>query len=203
MPIEDTSKRDQTSHRAGMLGGSAGYITGMESAGQAQVVNSDLIPVEGSAALTDLGFKLGDTAVGDDLFRHCEMPAGWTREGTEHAMHSSIRDERGFKRVSIFYKAAFYDRRAHCHVVRVPTTKAQEETRDRLSEQQYAVAGDPWTVKDEDADGDSMVVTWRGRFGDDAPEGKHAYSDDGRRLQFTITPDGHYTTHKFEVEPDD
>ena len=34
-------------------------------------------------------------------------------------MHSVIKDERGIERASIFYKAAFYDRKASLSLVRV------------------------------------------------------------------------------------
>ena len=47
MTIEDTSKRDPLLHLAGgMIEGSSGYIEGMEAAGQRQVVNSTLLPIE-------------------------------------------------------------------------------------------------------------------------------------------------------------
>jgi hypothetical protein len=60
-----------------------------------------------------LGFKLGDPDPQDSLFRPVTLPEGWRREASDHAMWSNIVDPNGRKRVAIFYKAAFYDRKAH------------------------------------------------------------------------------------------
>lgn len=48
----------------------------------------------------------------DDLFAKVDMPKGWGKEATDHNMHNDLFDAEGNKRASIFYKAAFYDRRA-------------------------------------------------------------------------------------------
>lgn len=90
-----------------------GYIEGQEARGQREVVNSDRIPTKGrSADLEALGFVLGDVDLGDPLFRSATLPAGWSRAGTGHSMYSDIVDANGRPRVSIFYKAAYYDRDA-------------------------------------------------------------------------------------------
>jgi hypothetical protein len=130
--IEDTSKRDPALHLAlsWPKPGSRGeelteYITGMESAGQRQLVNSDRLPAEGPMGssvdddLRALGFTLGDPDPDDPLFRPVTLPEGWRREGSDHAMWSYILDERGIRRVAVFYKAAFYDRKAHVSVINV------------------------------------------------------------------------------------
>jgi hypothetical protein len=118
---ENTASRDPMLHlalQAGALGD--GYIEGMEAAGQRQFVESSVIPTQcDEAALIALGFTLGDKVPGDDLFRHCTLPAGWRKAATDHSMHSDIVDELGRKRVGVFYKAAFYDRRADAHVVQL------------------------------------------------------------------------------------
>lgn len=124
MAVENTSNREPVVHLAGMLAeGQSGYIEGMEAAGQRAVVNSDLLPrcdrEEDEAALVALGFTFGEPIEGDDLFRHATLPAGWKRAGSDHNMWSYIEDERGIRRVAIFYKAAFYDRKADCHLVNV------------------------------------------------------------------------------------
>lgn len=54
--------------------------------------------------------KLGDAR--DALFRRASLPAGWKIKATSHAMWSELLDDKGRKRASIFYKAAFYDRDA-------------------------------------------------------------------------------------------
>lgn len=54
----------------------------------------------------------------DDLFIQALLPAGWKKEATDHSMWSDLLDEQGRKRGGIFYKAAFYDRRADMHLNR-------------------------------------------------------------------------------------
>jgi hypothetical protein len=121
--IENTAKRDPLLHLAlTMSDGTSAYIEGMEADGQRQFVNSTQLPIEGTSGdaeerLTDLGFTLGEPT--DDLFREVTLPAGWTREVSDHAMWSYILDERGVRRLAVFYKAAFYDRKAHCSLVNV------------------------------------------------------------------------------------
>lgn len=90
-----------------------GGIEAQEKAGQRQLVKSTMFPKEGNATdeqLTKGGFVLGKDI--DDLFREAALPDGWTKVGTSHDMHSDLLDKQGNKRGGIFYKAAFYDRRA-------------------------------------------------------------------------------------------
>jgi hypothetical protein len=117
--VENTTQRDPLVHLAGMVSeGQTGYIEGMEAQGQQQLVNSDNLPVDAPwEKLEALGFVKGEPVPGDDLFVSCTLPPGWTRAGTDHSMWSKILDERGIERVSIFYKAAFYDRSAHASLV--------------------------------------------------------------------------------------
>jgi hypothetical protein len=96
------------------VAGTPGGIERQEAAGQQMLLESAVLPKEIRGAtreqLEALGFKfLADV---DDLFVTCELPAGWTKRGTSHSMHSDLLDELGRKRAGIFYKAAFYDRRA-------------------------------------------------------------------------------------------
>ena len=96
------------------------WIEKQEADGPRTLVESEMIPKEVHGAtreqLIALGFKFGDDV--DELFVTCELPLGWTKLGTSHSMHSDLLDEHGRKRAGIFYKAAFYDRRAsmcmHC-----------------------------------------------------------------------------------------
>ncbi|MBE5453422.1 hypothetical protein E3G52_000286 [Mycobacteroides abscessus] len=131
--IENTTNRDPLLHLLGSMGGNhSSYIEGMERDGQQQLVNSDLLPVDagylygenetidGWDVLAKLGFQRGEPVSGDDLFVHATLPEGWSRKGGSHAMHSSIVDQRGIDRVRIFYKAAFYDRRASMSVIQNP-----------------------------------------------------------------------------------
>jgi hypothetical protein len=116
MSIENTSSRDPMLHLLGaMSDGSSGYIEGMEAAGQRQLVSSASLPTKtggNDPAFLALGFTFGVPDTSDSLFRAATLPDGWTKRGSDHAMWSYILDEHGRQRVSIFYKAAFYDRRA-------------------------------------------------------------------------------------------
>ena len=97
-----------------LVASTPGGIERQEAAGQRTLVASAMLPKEISGAtreeLTALGFKFGADV--DDLFVQCELPPGWTKRGTDHSMHSDLLDEQGRKRAGIFYKAAFYDRKA-------------------------------------------------------------------------------------------
>ncbi len=113
--IENTSNRPPELH---ILGGTSGfdrYITDMEKTGQQQLVGSDQLPANArpnDQAYLDLGFTLGAPVDGDPLFRHATLPPGWTRQASDHDMWSYLLDADGARRVAIFYKAAFYDRKA-------------------------------------------------------------------------------------------
>jgi hypothetical protein len=90
-------------------------IERMEAAGQAQLCVSDVLPMEmrpSREAYERLGFVFGAPVDGDPLFVHATLPAGWSKAPTDHSMWSKILDAKGRPRVEIFYKAAFYDRRA-------------------------------------------------------------------------------------------
>jgi hypothetical protein len=121
--IEGTSARDPLIHLLGAFGGTGRYVEEMESAGQRQVVNSDRLPTQmddrSRKGLLELGFVLGDPDPADPLFMPVTLPDGWGRQGSDHAMGSYIVDQNGRKRVSIFYKAAFYDRSAHASLITV------------------------------------------------------------------------------------
>ena len=113
--ITNTAKQPRS-----LLDGMPGAIEAQEAAGQRELVASEVLPVEMTdetrQALEAAGVVFGDVVEGDELFRHAELPAGWSRRPTEHAMWSELVDETGAVRASIFYKAAFYDRRAHVHI---------------------------------------------------------------------------------------
>ena len=97
-----------------LIASTPGGIEQQEADGQRTLVESSMLPKDIHGAtleqLTALGFKFGDDV--DELFVACDLPPGWTKRGTDHSMHSDLLDEQGRKRARIFYKAAFYDRRA-------------------------------------------------------------------------------------------
>lgn len=91
---------------------SPGGIERQEAAGQASFVQSTTLPKDCDRNMLALaGVIFGDDF--DDLFVSVVLPDGWKKQATEHSMHSDLLDEKGRKRGSIFYKAAFYDRKAH------------------------------------------------------------------------------------------
>jgi hypothetical protein len=61
-------------------------------------------------AAVKMGFIIGDRI--DEVFVAATPPKGWTLRATEHSMHSDIIDDNGRVRGGLFYKAAFYDRKA-------------------------------------------------------------------------------------------
>lgn len=133
MTVENTADRPNLAHLAGVMGeGQSAYIESMEAAGQEQLVHSDVIPATAAPdydsnpgveedewpLLEALGIVRGEPVTGDPLFIHATLPEGWTRSPEEFSTYYSyLLDERGVRRAAIFYKAAFYDRRATIRVV--------------------------------------------------------------------------------------
>lgn len=116
--IENTSQRIPAMHLLlGAMGdGADGYIESMEAAGQRQLIASTELPTDthdSDDEFIALGFTFGAPNQDDPLFRPATLPEGWKKVGSDHAMGSYVVDGKGRKRVSIFYKAAFYDRRAN------------------------------------------------------------------------------------------
>ncbi len=113
---EDPAERFAFLAESLVTGDADTFIEGQERTGQHQLVNSDRLPVKFNSGKREdfeaLGFTFGDPDPGDPLFRPATLPPGWTRQGSDHAMWSHLLDEHGRRRVSIFYKAAFYDRDA-------------------------------------------------------------------------------------------
>lgn len=103
-------------------GSSSDAILGQEAAGQQSFVNSDTLPTQMSRedreTLEAAGVVFGDVVEGDGLFQYVQLPVGWKKSSTGHSMHNDLLDDKGRKRAGIFYKAAFYDRRADLHCVR-------------------------------------------------------------------------------------
>lgn len=94
-------------------------IEAQEAEGQAQLCQSQVLPIElnpeeARRHLYDWGFKFSTTPIPNETcFQSVEFPAGWSIKPTEHSMWSRLCDLRGRERAAIFYKAAFYDRSAH------------------------------------------------------------------------------------------
>lgn len=106
-----------------VLFGGSNAIEMSEQCGQDELVNSTALPSqllhahEGTAELLlSWGFEFGEPFEDDKLFRPANLPDGWSKQASDHAMWSHVVDDRGRKRVAVFYKAAFYDRKAHMRV---------------------------------------------------------------------------------------
>ena len=101
-----------------MVAATPGGIEQQEKAGQTALVQSTDMPLElapSREAFEAVGFTFGEPI--DSVFQSATLPPGWSREATDHAMHSHILDDKGRRRVEVFYKAAFYDRRADARLV--------------------------------------------------------------------------------------
>lgn len=123
-------------------------IEASEARGQAELLASEVIPSEiqdywcgeekrpAMPLLESWGFVFGKHEGGDTLFRRVTLPAGWSRKGSEHAMWSHIVDELGRERCAIFYKAAFYDRRAFL-TISGRYSFSHEFEKDRMTDKDY------------------------------------------------------------------
>jgi hypothetical protein len=101
-------------------------IENQEKRGQKMVVEYHRLPKSTSGCSNihpkrdDLEFtksqyeKMGIKIINDydDLFWDVQLPSGWEIKATDHSMWNELLDDKGRKRASFFYKAAFYDRDA-------------------------------------------------------------------------------------------
>jgi hypothetical protein len=121
--ITNTRKQVAEEPALGIIIGSVPYaIEAQEARGQRELVNAAVLPTRGMeqerAAWEAMGIKIGSPVTGDDLFTNVELPDGWLKRSTDHAMWSELIDNKGRVRGKMFYKAAFYDRDASISVVR-------------------------------------------------------------------------------------
>lgn len=131
-------------------------ILAQEAQSQRELLASTRLPTEvlyaEDADFEALGFTFGPPDSADPMFRDATLPKGWKREGSDHAMWSYVVDERGFRRVSVFYKAAFYDRSAHMGLVSVGSEVASKAIYDETGE-----ATIPWEKLTEDERADALA----------------------------------------------
>lgn len=116
-----TNTAERNAHPEWLMGGNPRAIEAQEARGQKELTESQQLPVEINTGkletLVKAGVKIGNAVEGDPLFRQVGLPEGWKIVATEHSMWSELKDEKGEVRAHIFYKAAFYDRRAHMDIV--------------------------------------------------------------------------------------
>lgn len=116
MGVTNTARDDR--HPEWLAGRNPAAIEAQEARGQAELARSGLLPTKVVGATEDDlradGIALGDPLEDDPLFRPATLPDGWAvRPDPGHAMWSEVIDDADRPRWLIFYKAAFYDRRAH------------------------------------------------------------------------------------------
>lgn len=112
--------------REAMVIGSGRAIETQEARGQADFVESTTLPTEYNTydkydpegILKSFGVVFLGPVEGDPMFQYVNLPKGWKKKPTSHSMWSELVDDKGRKRASIFYKAAFYDRKASISLCR-------------------------------------------------------------------------------------
>lgn len=114
MNIENTSLNPRPEW---LFGGNPTAIENQEAEGQKLLCQSSQLPVDvrgGDALETykSLGIKVIRTSEGDKLFYDVILPSGFKIQPTDQPMHSDLLNSEGEKVGGIFYKAAFYDRKA-------------------------------------------------------------------------------------------
>ena len=137
-------------------GDTAAGILAQEARGQAEMVASDVLPTDiscGREALEALGFTFGEPVPGDPLFTAVTLPQGWSRRGSNHDMWSYIVDDLGRNRVAVFYKAAFYDRRAYATLATLASYIHEHAVNDTTP-----VPGGPWTLDAMRAELETMAA---------------------------------------------
>lgn len=136
MPKYDNKTEGELMLLEGMLNRTAdGLIEASEARGQAQLVASDDLPIDMGGLSPELvaektGIQFGEPI--NELFVAVTLPEGWSKRATDHSMHSELVDDKDRVRAGIFYKAAFYDRKADMYFTRfylVKTDYSDEEKR--------------------------------------------------------------------------
>lgn len=118
-----------------------GGIERSEIAGEKIFISRDALPIATAAdweILESWGVEKGEAI--DDLFYSAKLPTGWSKVAGKVPRGSTLCDDRGLVRATIFYKAAFYDPKADLYVFRNRFRSA----RDYASDEAFA-----YVVKDE------------------------------------------------------
>lgn len=97
-----------------------GGIERQVAEGQQAFVMSSTLPLEYNFCTREDIEKLGIVfgKVVDDLFVEVTLPEGWSLHPMLHTMWSELHDQKQRVRATIFYDAAFYDRKAYISLVR-------------------------------------------------------------------------------------
>ncbi len=93
-----------------------GGIEAQEARGQMIMCNASILPKDCPRAdLESWGIVFGEDT--NDLFVNVIFPEGWKVFRGNSSYWNILRDNKGRPRAEIFYKAAFYDRRASMHLI--------------------------------------------------------------------------------------
>lgn len=116
-----TNTRQSEVNPQWLHGANPSGILAQEARGQKELVQSMQLPTDVPPAdkqkLVDAGVIFGEQSAGDTMFVDALLPKGWSKRPTDHSMWNELVDDKGVVRAKIFYKAAFYDRRAFMNVV--------------------------------------------------------------------------------------
>lgn len=112
LELKQHGKEEHSNFLAALL---PGGIEHQEREGQGVFVKAQALPKNCPRAdLERMGFVFGEDV--DELFVSVTFPAGWKKEASDHPMWSYLVDDKGRKRGGIFFKAAYYDRKAHMNL---------------------------------------------------------------------------------------
>ena len=101
---------------ANQLLGTTNSIEQMEQRGAEEVAaQRERLPTEqlDREQAEKIGIQVHEVDAEDPIWTRITLPEGWRIQTTDHVMWTKLLDDKGRKRASIFYKAAFYDRHAH------------------------------------------------------------------------------------------
>ncbi len=125
-------ERDALLILARIMSGEENIIEHMEKEGQDEAIRRIQTAKRMQPAQEEwekLGFTFEE--IGDSVLYKATLPEGWSMRATGHSMWNEFYDQNGYKRGSMFYKAAFYDRSAHmslCARYGIHTKATDEDT---------------------------------------------------------------------------
>lgn len=111
-----------------LFGGNPNAIPNQEKEGQKQLISSSQLPKKGldKEICNSLGIKIIGESKDDNLFMDIQLPDGFKLRATSHDMWSELLNENGDIVAKIFYKAAFYDRKATIHFEKIKDNEQEE-----------------------------------------------------------------------------
>lgn len=129
-------------------------ILKQEADGQRSFTTSSTLPTQmgqdDRTVLEQAGVVFGDKVDGDEMFTYVTLPAGWEMVASPQndSRWTELHDDKGRRRAMMFYKAAFYDRKAHLSTERRFGISSDYAYQDSNSAFRYNVT-----------DGDTVVFT--------------------------------------------